>query len=154
MSNGDEYRSTEYWERQDQEAMPGGLPYQGGWPGIAGPANRAKTEVLIQEGPRIFGMLVIVDGPGTGQVFKLNPTEANLLGRDYNCDIVIDEPAVSRQHAKIRLQKGDDGELRYFVQDLATENGIEVNGKEVIKHYLVDGDRIKLGRATLVFKQV
>lgn len=129
MSNGDEYRSTEYWERQDQEAMPGGLPYQGGWPGIAGPANRAKTEVLIQEGPRIFGMLVIVDGPGTGQVFKLNPTEANLLGRDYNCDIVIDEPAVSRQHAKIRLQKGETASCAILYKTLLPKTGLRSTAK-------------------------
>lgn len=156
MSEGDQFRTTEYWDAHGRQPPPGNVPYQGGWPGLGGPQHEhgTRTEVLNTPGPRIFGMLVIVDGPGTGHIFKLNPGEPNSLGRDYNSDIVIDEPAVSRQHAKIRLERLDSGELRYFIQDMATENGIEVNGENIVRHNLADGDRIKLGRVLLVYKQV
>jgi hypothetical protein len=149
MNERDEYKATEYFSPQGQGA--GGYSE---WPGM-GPAagSRTKTEVIRPQGPRIFGMLVVVDGPGSGQIFRLNPMESNTIGRDYSCEIVIDEPAVSRQHAKIKLEPNDSGALQFFIQDLATENGIEVNGQNVIKHYLKDGDQLKLGRALLVYKQ-
>jgi len=144
MNQEKEYRSTEYWD-------PGQSGQ--GWPGIVSGGSGAKTEVLRPKGPRIFAMLVVVEGPAVGQVFRLNPSEAMTVGRDYGSDIVIDEPAVSRQHAKIRLEKRES-DHQFFIQDLATDNGIEVNGKRQIKHFLNDGDRITLGRAVLVFKQV
>lgn len=141
MNQEEEQRPTEYWSPEQ------------GWPGMAGGPSSAKTEVLRPAGPQIFAMLVIVEGPAVGQIFRLNPSEAMTVGRDYSSDIVIDEPAVSRQHAKVRLEKRESG-YQFFIQDLATDNGIEVNGQNQIKHYLKDGDRIKLGRAVLVFKQV
>lgn len=129
----------------------------GNWRGpSANPRNNQKTEVLQPKGPRIYAMLVGVDGVPSivGQVFRLDPTEATLLGRDYGCDIVIDEPAVSRQHAKVKLDDSDRDNPRFFIQDLATDNGIEVNGRAIIKHHLAEGDRVKIGRNTLVFKWV
>lgn len=153
MNSGDEYKPTEYFP---QTPGQGGDAFGGqGWPGISpSMGGQAKTEVLRPSGPKIFAMLIIVDGPGIGQVYRLNPSEATTIGRDYNCDIVVDEAAVSRQHAKVKLEKKEGGELQFFIQDLATDNGIEVNGQNVIKHYLEDGDQLKLGRAVLVFKQV
>ena len=130
------------------ESQPGGWQ----WGGEAGGA--ARTEVLYTQTPSAFAFLVVTEGPGTGQIMRLNPLEGNTIGRDYSCDIVIDEPAVSRQHAKIRTEKDEEGELRFFIQDLATENGTMVNDEQIIKTYLTDGDRIKLARVLMVFKQV
>lgn len=155
MNQSDDYKPTEYFPQSGR----GFDVNNQGWPGISGSnmpmGGQVRTEVLRPSGPKIFAMLIIVDGPGVGQVFRLNPSEPTTIGRDYSCDVVIDEPSVSRQHAKIKLEKNESGELVFFIQDLATENGIEVNGEaNVIKHYLKDGDQLKLGRAVMAFKQV
>ena len=124
---------------------------------VPGGSSRRKTEVLRPKGPRVFAMLVGLGGaPGIdGHIFHLNTDDGGtLIGRDYDCDIVIDEPAVSRRHAKVKLDEPDGGRLQFFIQELATENGTVVNGEKVIKHYLVENDRITIGRATLVFKIV
>ncbi|MCA9868334.1 MAG: FHA domain-containing protein [Anaerolineales bacterium] len=124
---------------------------EGFMPGVGRPQ---MTEVLEPKGPRLIAMLVGLEGaPGiAGHVFRLSTVAATTLGRDYECDIVIDEPAVSRQHAKVKLDEVEKGRLQFFIQDLATENGTVVNGQKVIKHYLNENDRITLGRATLIFK--
>jgi pSer/pThr/pTyr-binding forkhead associated (FHA) protein len=152
MDNNDYDRPTELYDPRLHGQRPAD-PWQS--PQAAGRANR-KTEVLQPKGPRIFAMLVGVEGVPSmiGQLFRLDATADNLLGRDYACDIVIDEPAVSRQQAKIKLEPDTNDSYQFFIQDLATDNGVEVNGKPVIKHYLSDGDRIKVGRNVLVFKWV
>lgn len=124
---------------------------------MAGHSPQQATEVLRPKGPRIFAMFVGVEGaPGVvGQVFRLDPKSATTIGRDYSCDIILDEPAVSRTHAKVRLETNEaTGKDQFFIQDLATENGTEVNGQLVVKHYLEENDRVRLGRAVLVFKVI
>ena len=149
MNQDEAYRATQAFDAdgRQQENFSGDVP---------GGADRLKTEVLRPKGPQIHAMLVGVEGPQSivGQMMRLSANETNTIGRDYSCDIVIDETSVSRHHAKIRIDENEDGELQFFIQDLATENGTEVNGQEILKHYLKDSDRIKLGRAVFVFKQV
>lgn len=122
--------------------------------GAVGRGARRKTEVLEPRGPRIIAMLVGVEGaPGiAGHIFRLSTAAGTSIGRDYENDIVIDEPAVSGQHAKVKLDEVEKGRLQFFIQDLASENGTVVNGQKIVKHYLNENDRITLGRATLVFK--
>ena len=70
-----------------------------------------------------------------------------LIGRSADCDVRIPTPFVSRQHARITQTDG-----RYFIQDLETSNGTFVNGREVQKAELGDGDRIGVGDCELTFK--
>jgi pSer/pThr/pTyr-binding forkhead associated (FHA) protein len=71
------------------------------------------------------------------------------VGRTGDNDIVLDDTAVSRRHAKIRLEN-----RTFTIYDLGATNPTEVNGQEIGKHQLVDGDRIQIGDTKLVFKQV
>ncbi len=71
-----------------------------------------------------------------------------IIGRDSNCDIQIDNIAVSREHARItkehsRITKGPGD---YFVEDMGSINGIFVNGQKVIKKLLNTGDEITIGK--------
>jgi len=136
-------KPTELYDPQRHGKAPGG-------------GGARKTEALRPKGPRILAMLVGLDGaPGiAGQIFRLATLDPTTIGRDYECDIVVDEPAVSRRHAIVKLEENDKGRLQFFIQDMATENGTVVNGQKVIKHYLDENDRISLGRATLVFKVI
>lgn len=66
------------------------------------------------------------------------------LGRSRDRDIVIPDPNVSRNHCEIRHVGYD-----YFLIDLESTNGIEVNGQLVKRHALAGGDRVVLGTTEL-----
>jgi hypothetical protein len=69
-----------------------------------------------------------------------------VLGRSRDCDIQLHDANVSRRHAELR-QEG----ASYWIVDLGSTNGIEVNGKRVKRAKLRDGDTITLGSTDLHF---
>lgn len=69
------------------------------------------------------------------------------IGRTGNNDILIDNLAVSRNHAQI--QREGDG---YLIEDLGSNNGTYVNGQRVQKQPLKDGDEIVIGKHQLRFE--
>ena len=71
-----------------------------------------------------------------------------VLGRSRDCDVTLADPNVSRRHAEIRAENGS-----YWVVDLNSTNGVEVNGKRVQRARLEQGDRILLGQTELVFER-
>jgi FHA domain-containing protein len=66
---------------------------------------------------------------------------ALVLGRSRDCDIRLDDPNVSRRHAEVRREDGS-----YWVVDLGSTNGIELNGHKVDRARLTNDDRITIGR--------
>jgi Protein of unknown function (DUF3662)/FHA domain len=68
------------------------------------------------------------------------------LGRSRDCEIQVPDPNVSRRHAEL-VQEGS----AYWIVDLDSTNGIEVNGRRQKRAKLADGDRITLGSTELVF---
>ena len=76
------------------------------------------------------------------------PPEGGTIGRSRDCDIVLDDVAVSRRHAEIRASA--DG---WMVADLDSTNGLMVNGRGVRHLQLLQpGDRIELGSTAIVFE--
>ncbi|HVM69622.1 MAG TPA: DUF3662 and FHA domain-containing protein [Gaiellaceae bacterium] len=69
-----------------------------------------------------------------------------VLGRSKECDVQVPDANVSRRHAELR-QEGSS----WWIVDLDSTNGTEVNGKRVPRAKLRDGDRIVLGGTELVF---
>ncbi len=69
-----------------------------------------------------------------------------VIGRLPGCEVVLDDPNVSRRHAELRREDG-----QVLISDLGSTNGTLVNGQPVTAARLADGDRITLGRTTLVF---
>jgi hypothetical protein len=70
-----------------------------------------------------------------------------VLGRSPDCDLVIDDPNVSRRHAEVRREDG-----RYVIADLGSTNGLELNGRRVQTASLSHGDRLVLGQTELFFE--
>lgn len=69
------------------------------------------------------------------------------LGRDLANDLAFPgDPKVSRSHAELRDRDG-----QWIVVDLGSSNGTKVNDRSIEQHPLRDGDRIHLGRTTIVF---
>ena len=92
-----------------------------------------------------YATLVGIAGPLKGAVLTLNSTELS-IGRDKGNALVIDEPAVSRQHCLVRA--GEDG---YRIRDLASRNGTYVNGMPVKDRALHNGDQIQVGVCAMLF---
>jgi pSer/pThr/pTyr-binding forkhead associated (FHA) protein len=67
------------------------------------------------------------------------------LGRDMNCDVVLNHPSVSNKHAQIIHKNG-----RWKITNLVSTNGILVNGQKKLSTYLADGDKIGLGSVNLI----
>ena len=68
------------------------------------------------------------------------------VGRRSHNDLVIDNLAVSGEHAVI-FKAGDD----YYIEDLGSTNGTTVNGQPVKKHLLHGGDFVEIGKYRLKF---
>ena len=68
-----------------------------------------------------------------------------LVGRNYGCDIVLEDPTVSRRHARLVFR--DDS---WMVHDLESTNGTMVNGARVGRCAVRPGDRLALGEALLL----
>ncbi len=86
--------------------------------------------------------LVMSKGPQPDRTFVLDQ-DLLTLGRDPGSDIAINDPQVSRQHARITRQGG-----LMVIEDLGSTNGTFVNGMRLTgPHTLVNGDVIGLGDA-------
>jgi pSer/pThr/pTyr-binding forkhead associated (FHA) protein len=71
------------------------------------------------------------------------------VGRDEEIAIRLDEPLVSRRHARLE-RRGD----AWVVVDLGSTNFTRVNGERVRREReLAHGDELTLGRARCVFLQ-
>lgn len=73
-----------------------------------------------------------------------------LLGRSPECHVTIEDPLVSRQHARITIEGA-----RALLEDLGSRNGVRLNG-DVLKHpcYLKDRDRVRIGMQEFVFHSI
>jgi diguanylate cyclase (GGDEF)-like protein len=84
-------------------------------------------------------------GPGMGFRLALGDTPV-VIGRGSDCDIRINDHAVSRRHA--RLQPEADG---YSAVDLQSTNGTFVNDQPISVHKLQDGDYLRVGNCIYRF---
>lgn len=67
-----------------------------------------------------------------------------VAGRLASCDITVDDPTVSREHAAF-VRRGDG----WWVVDLGSTNGTVVNGARVSEERLEPGDTVELGESKL-----
>ncbi len=89
-------------------------------------------------------------GPGTPRLMVQEPGQASrsapvtgphfTIGRAPANDLTIDNPAVSRQHARLE-QRG----ASYWIVDLGSTNGTMVNGQRIESQALQEGDIIRIG---------
>ncbi len=86
-----------------------------------------------------------------GTVVRKYPFEKDeiTIGRDPDCDISIDNVAVSRTHATLALTDG-----QWMLADQQSGNGTFVNGAKVSSHSLQSGESFVIGKYNLLFETV
>lgn len=92
--------------------------------------------------------LIVKEGGRRGKEFRISKA-ITTVGRAGDNDIVIDDKTVSKKHAKILIE-----DEKFYIQDLASANGTEVNGNKILKQELNDSDEVKLGTTFLIFKKI
>lgn len=90
--------------------------------------------------------LVVTGGIAVGMKFPLIK-EVCTIGRKEGNDICLQDPNISRIHARI-----EQGDQDYTLVDMGSTNGTFVNGKRVIKATVKSGDNIKVGKTELKFQ--
>jgi len=91
--------------------------------------------------------LIVITSPSSssvGRMYRVTKDEV-ILGRGIQSDILVDDDGVSRYHSKIVLR----GDKRWLV-DLDSTNGTFCNGAKVKEQALGEGDKIQMGRATVL----
>jgi len=84
--------------------------------------------------------LLVQQGPRAGQSFDLNKPIVT-LGREVGNDIVLEDPQVSRHHARLTLATGG-----YVIEDLGSTNGTFINEQRLMgTRPITPGDKLRLG---------
>ena len=92
--------------------------------------------------------LTFVKGVNQGTTLALDG-EKFVLGRNADCQVVLNVPAVSREHAVIRKVQG-----KYYIEDMKSRNGTFVNNQEITARTLLkNNDRIKICDNLLAFTE-
>lgn len=91
------------------------------------------------------GRLVVIEGNDRGKEFVLTGL-VQVVGRSLDCEIVLNDPSVSRRHFQVEYAKG-----RWLLTDLGSGNGTRVDEQRVPTMDLAEGMRIEAGQTVLQF---
>lgn len=109
------------------------------------PLNAADEPPAVNRTPRGRSAFVercaltATSGPITGQTFHFT-REPIFFGRDKECAVPLDDPLVSRQHARLYRLEGD-----VVIEDLDSANGIFLNRTRIRRNVLRPGDTLRIG---------
>lgn len=111
-------------------------------------ADEVKTNLRQQldSGRNPLYFLEIIEGPDVNQSFPV-PEGQFHLGRHSQCEIVLNDPEISRRHLKIsQHQQG------WVLDDLGSTNGTWVNGQRIARQLVGPGEKIQMGQTVLVIR--
>jgi adenylate cyclase len=92
---------------------------------------------------------IIVNSKGDAKEYSC--ADLLTIGRDKENQIVLEDPKVSRHHAKVYRVNQDN----FYLIDEASSNGTYLNAKKItLPTLLKDGDQISLGESTLSFRHM
>ncbi len=114
--------------------------------------DTSGSETRVQEPEEkipFFAWVVFTDEEGLPMHDIRLTKQKTIIGKGDEADIRLPDDFVSRLHALIYLEK--DG---FYISDLGSTNGTYVNDRKAMQETLKDGDRIRIGRKPMIFKQV
>jgi hypothetical protein len=128
-------------EHSDEESEP--LAEPSGRTMVYSTAGRVAEPLEERARTRQQSVLLIVGG----KRLVVGPTGAT-MGRSRQCDVMLDDPNVSRKHAEIRPRGGS-----WVLTDLGSTNGSRLNGRRLDgSEVLKPGDEIELGTSQIRFE--
>lgn len=115
----------------------------------ATPSEQSSTRVIrrvdIDGLEERVATLLVISGHCKGELHTLEVGQTT-LGRGAECDIVIPDDGISREHC--RFHYGADG---VWVEDLASTNGTWLDRRRITRRVrLASGTRLRLGAGTLL----
>ena len=132
---------------QFARSMPMTDPLAGQAPGGASSADVARATESGMTAREGHAYLEIVDGDGKGHMITVG-SRGVTIGAGSRNNLVLDDPFVSRQHARVDLDGG-----RYVVKDTGSTNGIRVDSQDVAQAELVNGTRLQIGGVLMLFRR-
>ena len=134
----DQYGQGQYGQQgYDQGGYAQGYPADPNAQGYAPPA--------VQTGQRQLSATLMLDD-GSNRSYALTQG-SNVVGRGQDAQFRLPDTGVSRRHLEISW----DGHTA-MLSDLGSTNGTTVNGQPVQNWQLGDGDVIRIGHSSLIFR--
>jgi pSer/pThr/pTyr-binding forkhead associated (FHA) protein len=126
---------------QEQDAAP--EPEESGRTMVYSTAGRVAEPLEQRARSRNETALLLLDG----KRLVVGPAGAT-LGRSRQCDIVLNDPNVSRTHAEVRPRGGS-----WVLVDAGSTNGSSLNGRRIEgTEVLKPGDEIEIGTSLIKFE--
>lgn len=102
----------------------------------------------VRNTAKLVGWLVTYSLDSNGIDYRLFEGR-NIIGRDFNCSVCINDNKISGQHA-ILLYRNE----KFRIKDNLSVNGTMVNGEDIDddSRLLNDGDIIQIGDTVLLFR--
>jgi len=110
--------------------------------GLGGAAGTRVYAIPVATTPRA---LLRITEPGGRQRSVALDGRTMRIGRASECEIALDDPQVSRQHARLQSRNGV-----LVLADVGSTNGTRVNGERIREVALGVGDRIEVGGSELL----
>lgn len=113
------------------------------------PSLVCKSEAMSGENPVAFpheAVVRIENGFYAGLEWPLGDAPT-VIGRGRKADLVIGEATISRTHVRIAATEG-----RFYLEDLGSTNGTQLNGERVQQAEMRDGDELRMGKLQLRLK--
>jgi DNA-binding CsgD family transcriptional regulator/pSer/pThr/pTyr-binding forkhead associated (FHA) protein len=101
----------------------------------------SDSEAPDAETGELVPCIEVLEGRKKGRVFPLDRVRGFVIGRLPGAEIHINDPGVSRRHAK--LTRRADGSIDAI--DMRSTNGLIVNGEKLERAVLREGDLMSLG---------
>ena len=108
------------------------------------PSRLTRLQTTLRA--RLAGVRAALGAPAAGQADPVDialpprPGERLTIGRSSRCDVVLDDPAVSRLHVEVTYAAG-----RWQAWDLGSTNGTFLDGRRISMTDVEDGDVLTLG---------
>jgi hypothetical protein len=110
---------------------------------------KRKLKEDAKERRRAFVLELHIKRPKVAEV-KVSVGEFTTIGRETDCDVVVQDDSVSGRHA--RIKRTETG--HYELTDLGSTNGTRVDEHPIDRMILLDGDRFSIGETKFTVRLV
>ena len=123
-----------------------GAAYPGARPGMPAAFNAPAAARMPSVPQAAAPMGALLYALYEGQKYPINKDEFYIGRSNKSCDLIVKDPNVSRQHARVVRHQG-----QYWMVDMGSTNGIEFQGQRVDRRPIGEGDVFRICDHDIVF---